>query len=968
LPAENYLNTTCGAASSTARRSSCATIAIEGGSLSHAKRSEFMSTFDDTTSETRQGTTATLERMDTYDDQSQPRELPKITSSDVFVLLGGVALPAITSIATALSFLNMSTEMVLRHPVETLAQYALVASIPLGNYLVWNRLRHQNFANVIRLGLLSGLPVGASALIAAVCLAASIMGIQSENGITTGHPLIFNACGVIATISLVSSLYQMRKLCRSWETVGARNSQIVYSLAGILLSLLVVGVSEGRQTVIKFAERTALAEDPAQRASALNTLHTPLLDAATELKRDIVDLRSGGLSGMLLGVSPTASRQLYFNMTGKPYQSITDLSVDDGGGDAFSSNNYDQFLAGQVIGEMLPGLSLKRSQIRGAVNSRTLTSNLEWTFVLKNKSNTDCEARAEIALPPGAVVSKLTLWEDGKPTDALVAANSSASMAYTSTVLRKQDPALIRYLGKGRVLLQCYPIVHGKEMKVSVTMVAPLKLDSASQASLALPRLVASNYSTHVSHDVHFLTDANLKLPVAGLHATTNADKSKLYVGSINAQDAKNTGLSLIASRATETGTISSRNSFSKSYTVQTIKEVQNNTPKNLVVVVDGSKSIKDSKNEIIDLLSKVQKLTRTTVLLADSDSTEAPEALSVSQVTKRLNATTFDGGHDNLPAVVKSAELAGQQNDSAVLWIHGPQPAINEEIYITSQAASKPNFYELALNDGWTNTNDFLKNHQEIGPMSPVARSGNLGDDLSHFLAQWQPGGKHYSVQIATQSKKPEGSEITGQDALDLSILGSANACKHLLADNHRQAAAKLGIAAHIISPVTAGVVSPVSILNASYSPRPTQAVVADKASSNDSLSGFSNGSIDPQESGIAIASAGTWANAPVLQSATNGTVGPQGADATYLTGVNTAGTIRVNNLANAEAMLNIFANAVEILGILFGGFTVIATLITGCKAKRLALGLAMILLGLATPGVVNWLMASARDSNLYS
>src|SRR5690349_17492358 len=42
----------------------------------------------------------------------------------------------------------------------------------------------------------------------------------------------------------------------------------------------------------------------------------------------------------------------------------------------------------------------------------------------------------------------------------------------------------------------------------------------------------------------------------------------------------------------------------------------------------------------------------------------------------------------------------------------------------------------------------------------------------------------------------------------------------------------------------------------------------------------------------------------APKLQGATHGTIGPQGADATYITGVNTAGTVRVNNLANLEAL----------------------------------------------------------------
>src|SRR6059058_2087189 len=36
-----------------------------------------------------------------------------------------------------------------------------------------------------------------------------------------------------------------------------------------------------------------------------------------------------------------------------------------------------------------------------------------------------------------------------------------------------------------------------------------------------------------------------------------------------------------------------------------------------------------------------------------------------------------------------------------------------------------------------------------------------------------------------------------------------------------------------------------------------------------------------------------------PMLQGATNGTIGPQAGDATVVSGVNTAGTVRVNNLA---------------------------------------------------------------------
>ena len=113
--------------------------------------------------------------------------------------------------------------------------------------------------------------------------------------------------------------------------------------------------------------------------------------------------------------------------------------------------------------------------------------------------------------------------------------------------------------------------------------------------------------------------------------------------------------------------------------------------------------------------------------------------------------------------------------------------------------------------------------------------------------------------------------------------------------------------------------------------------------------------------------------ANAPQLQGTQNGTIGPQGADATYVTGVNTAGTVRVNNLANLEALLNIIANGMEILGIAWGGPTMIMGFMhmaagTQDAMKRVLWGAAGVTGGLATPGCINWLVASSRDANLFS
>jgi len=88
---------------------------------------------------------------------------------------------------------------------------------------------------------------------------------------------------------------------------------------------------------------------------------------------------------------------------------------------------------------------------------------------------------------------------------------------------------------------------------------------------------------------------------------------------------------------------------------------------------------------------------------------------------------------------------------------------------------------------------------------------------------------------------------------------------------------------------------------------------------------------------------------------------------------GANTAGTVRVNNLAHLEGLLNALANGMEILGIAWGGPTMLMGFMqfgAGSQAalRRVLWGAASCSAGLATPGCLNWLVATARDANLFS
>ncbi len=166
--------------------------------------------------------------------------------------------------------------------------------------------------------------------------------------------------------------------------------------------------------------------------------------------------------------------------------------------------------------------------------------------------------------------------------------------------------------------------------------------------------------------------------------------------------------------------------------------------------------------------------------------------------------------------------------------------------------------------------------------------------------------------------------------------------------------------------------------------------------------LQGATMGTIGPSE-------------APCLQGATMGTIGPQGDDATVITGVNTAGMVRVNMLAMLEALLNIVANGVEIITVLWGSLLMmgvlhymfkerfgfkrclmsvgvslsfllsglgIVTNLLNCAAfafdppwkrkdkiqVKFWMALLTIKVGLSAPEFVNWLVVMARDANLFS
>ena len=96
----------------------------------------------------------------------------------------------------------------------------------------------------------------------------------------------------------------------------------------------------------------------------------------------------------------------------------------------------------------------------------------------KNQSNFQREARAKIKLPPGAVVSRLTLWINDEEREAAFAARGKVTEAYTQVVRRRRDPVLVTTAGPDRILVQCFPVPpDGRTMKIRIGITAPLVIE-----------------------------------------------------------------------------------------------------------------------------------------------------------------------------------------------------------------------------------------------------------------------------------------------------------------------------------------------------------------------------------------------------------------------------------------------------------------------------------------------------------
>lgn len=690
-----------------------------------------------------------------------------------------VILPVVALVFELVS--RMCTE-VLFDPLPTLAHGVLVAAVPLGNAWALVALRR---GRAVSRGLVFAIGLGLSvafyyALVFAPLVPLSLMMVMAYG---------------LGLLSLAPLLALLGGLRLTFRLAGLRRGSARVALAGFVCGLVLVLAAGLQGTLTRYSLTRAVEGDPAERAGAVARLRQVgdraiLLRACYERSGQI-----GSLESFLLGtrtVAPEAARAVYYRVTGEPFNAVPPPKLR-GAESLWRDWDGDQGVA--AVGGVVRGLGLASSRIDGSVDGAAALGYLEWTLELRNTGLSGAEARAVVALPPGAVVSRATLWVNGEEREAAFGGRASARRAYESVVRRARDPLLVTTAGPDRVLVQCFPVPAGGTMKLRLGITAPLPVETAARARLYLPHFVERNFALDggAGHGVWIESRAALDAP--GLRAERTPAGANGVRGALDDAALARASVRVdrrgLAPEAWAGDTIDPTGEV-----VQRLERPVEVDRAADVVVLDGSRGLADEIDAVRAVLAEAPK-PPTLVLAGDAVTEVAPGELTPDR---------FRGGADDVPALVRGWDRARRR----VLWIHAAQPVLLSSTGDLQQRCERrpdgPEIVALAVTPG---PNRILDGLDECPWLRVAPRQGTLAEDVRRLLRGGAADGgtlRPVRERVAVRRAAARAGVETSEHLVRLWALDRTRALARTAAD--RPAAAELALRYRVVTPLTGAVV----------------------------------------------------------------------------------------------------------------------------------------------------------------
>lgn len=732
-------------------------------------------------------------------DKTDSPKFSKLLAGFLFFL--AVLMPVITIL---FEWFTGASAADLFDPIPTWFHIVIVAMVPLGNAWLWlailrNRARHERW-----LGWLNGFVLG-------VCIYYSVLYIFFAP--IACIAVIYFGLGLIpltpylALIGTWALRYQYHRL--------KGGVKLPDYLAGALIALACLLALQLPESLTFYGLARAGSEDAATRDYGIKVLRfcgnrTVMLRACYGLlqRREFpqpLDLLATGTEN--LGINSNLAREIYYRVTGDAFNAVPPPKFYTRAGRWTALDDeyvWDDGLGGDQVAGRVKGLSLLSSRMDATTEPNAGLSYCEWTMEFKNVSALNREARAQIALPPGAVVSRVTLWIDGEEREAAFGGRSQTREAYKSVAIQqRRDPLLVTTCGPDRILVQCFPIpMNGGIMKIRIGITVPLILDSLASGNFIWPHFLERNFgiAADFKHSL-WLAKPDENNQLTSIHESL-------------AETSLSAGLhSTAVRRRADIDTVWAPGETAGQFIRQTIRPMKVSTPSRIVVVLDGSGGMGQYLPEIVRELDQIPDTAEIALVVASDEAQGKSEiqkatAGNKALIQRELRHQNFTGGQDNLPALESAWDLADAATSGAVVWIHLVEPfplSSDSGICQRLERNFKPTrLYDVQLNNG---------------PDRLVEKLDGL-PSIEHVVS-WVPGQNRFDRLLNIWTGHSQAFEFTRQLTNDLAGLSQElRASKHLarlwardeslrLAGSRQAAAAtKLAAQNQLITPLTGAVV----------------------------------------------------------------------------------------------------------------------------------------------------------------
>ncbi len=686
-------------------------------------------------------------------------------------------------------------------PIPSLRHVLVVGIVPLANAQILWSLSKNRLERVTFLAWISAISAGAGIFYSLLFLPLSPISVIGILYVGLGFLPLSPMFALWAVLLLRKNLLQQinsKPFPLGWLGLGT----------GFLLVFLIIGLSELRFMVTRYGLEKAVSANVEKQEEGIEFLRKYgnedyILQLAHSRRSrvyisDIVldfFTRSGGASEGKAG-------EVYYRLTGKTHDSTavpTRFSFGD---------NDERFRREQEI-------SLSASQMDASIDNDASLGYLEWTFSLKNHNqHRALEGFTQIQLPPGAVVSRLTLWIGGEEREAAFAERNRVTNAYEQVTAAKRDPVLVTTAGRDRINLKCFPIPpNGGEMKMRIGITFPLILEDEKNALVRLPYFRDKNFRIpdEIKHSVWVESKRELQTANQNLKQET---KENLFAvrGSLADKEMTDSLSSIRAVKSDEFKTVWAKDG--ENFITQEVEEISGARPSRFVFVVDTSAAMKNEQEKIVSVIQNLPDETEVSLVLISGNALNRefsyPHSFTgkPSEIAGKIKQTTFDGGTDNLPALTKSWDLANEKQNSVVIWIHAPQPfkfsTSNELARRLTRRPNETTIYSVSTANGFDEVEKELDN---LSYLHSVPRFGDLKNDLERLIFRLNQSKKSFGyTRVNAEKIEVKNAKETSGHLVRLWANDEVN--RILASETQEKKAVELAVKNQLVTPVTGAVV----------------------------------------------------------------------------------------------------------------------------------------------------------------